>query len=131
MTILSLNHYTIRTTDWERSRRFYEEVVGLRSGERPPFDFPGYWLYAEDGNPVLHLVGIDAAAAKYLGAASASQGGGAIDHIAFLCADHDAVKQRLDRLKIAHDHRTVPLIALRQLFLHDPDGIKLELNFPV
>ena len=121
MTILSLNHYTVRTADWERSRRFYEEVVGLTAGERPPFDFPGHWLYAADGNPVLHLVGDRQAGGT---------GGAAIDHIAFLCRDFDEVADRLRRLAVPFEQRLVPRDGMRQIFLHDPDGVRLELNFP-
>ena len=30
----------------------------MRAGERPPFPFPGAWLYCGD-EPVVHLVGVD------------------------------------------------------------------------
>jgi len=46
--IQSLNHFSIRTTDLDASRRFYEEVLGLRVGPRPAFPFPGLWIYAGD-----------------------------------------------------------------------------------
>lgn len=134
MSVQSLNHYTIRTTDLERSRRFYEEVVGLKSGDRPPFDFPGLWLYAADGVAVLHLVGIDPQAgdglADYLGDKSAETGGGAIDHIAFVCRDFTEVKRKLAERNIPFRARQVPLIAMDQIFITDPEGVTLELNFP-
>lgn len=123
MTILSLNHYTVRTMALEPMRHFYEEVVGLVSGDRPPFDFPGYWLYGGDGTAVLHLIGV----AEKPGGAN---GSGAIDHIAFLCRDADAVRTKLRSMNVPFQERVVPMVGMLQLFLLDPEGIKLELNFP-
>jgi catechol 2,3-dioxygenase-like lactoylglutathione lyase family enzyme len=134
MSVLSLNHYTIRTADLERSRRFYEEVVGLRSGDRPPFNFPGLWLYSADGVAALHLVGVGPGdgLADYLGAKTESDsiGGGAIDHIAFMCRDLEGVRAVLQKRAVPFRERTVPLINMAQIFLEDPEGITLELNFP-
>jgi catechol 2,3-dioxygenase-like lactoylglutathione lyase family enzyme len=134
MSVLSLNHYTIRTTDLERSRRFYEEVVGLKSGDRPPFNFPGLWLYSADGVAALHLVGIvpGDGLADYLGAKAGGSaiGGGAIDHIAFMCSDLEGVRASLQRIGVPFRERTVPLIDMAQIFLEDPEGVTLELNFP-
>jgi catechol 2,3-dioxygenase-like lactoylglutathione lyase family enzyme len=134
MTVLSLNHYSIRTTDLERSGRFYQDVLGLSPGPRPPFSFPGLWLYGGDGTALLHLIGVspgdNAVLADYLGEGSNARGGGAIDHIAFFCADFDLVKHRLTELQVAFRERQVPLLALRQLFVTDPHGVVLELNFP-
>ena len=45
MEIKRIDHYSIRTLDVEASRRFYTEIIGLKVGPRPPFDFPGVWLY--------------------------------------------------------------------------------------
>ncbi len=54
MIIQKLDHYTLRTEHVEETRRFLEEVAGLRVGPRPAFQFPGYWLYAGD-TPLVHL----------------------------------------------------------------------------
>ena len=42
MPAVSLNHYTILVRDLERTKDFYEDVVGLTNGDRPPLAFPGY-----------------------------------------------------------------------------------------
>ena len=56
MPAQSLNHYTIKVRDLERTKDFYQDIVGLSVGERPPLPFPGYWLYC--GNvPTVHLIG--------------------------------------------------------------------------
>ena len=122
MHILNLNHYNIRTHELEKTRQFYEEVAGLRVGDRPPFDFPGYWLYGGDDTPILHLVGVDQPTGRHEGA---------MDHIAFQCVDLDGMKRKLDKLGVEYQQRTVAMGQVTQLFLTDPHGIRLELNFPV
>ena len=49
-----LDHYNVSTRKLGDTVRFYEDILGLVNGPRPPFDFPGAWLYS-DGHPVLHL----------------------------------------------------------------------------
>ena len=54
MPATKLDHINIRTTQPEATRDFFVDVVGLRDGERPPFNFGGYWLYAGE-QAVIHL----------------------------------------------------------------------------
>lgn len=131
VTVEALNHYSVRTADIRRSRDFYVEVLGLVQGERPPFPFPGYWLYCGD-SAVVHIVGQgeDRGLDDYLGAAEPTPGGGSLDHIAFSARGLAQMRARLQRLQVPYRERTVPLLGLRQLFITDPDGITLELNFP-
>ena len=119
MTIDGLDHVTIATSDLEASRRFYVETLGLRDGERPAFDFPGAWLYC-GAAPVVHLVARGGPAATTAGA---------VDHVAFRARGLAAVVERLRERGVAHSLRTVPGRGLRQVFLHDPDGVKIELSF--
>src|SRR4051794_41767581 len=44
MPLTELNHYLVRTSDLERARRFYCELLGFGGMPRPDFPFPGYWL---------------------------------------------------------------------------------------
>lgn len=93
MGIARLGHYSIRTRDLETSLHFYRRVLGFRAGYRPPFPFPGAWLYAggdESDFGVVHLIGEDEGRGlrDYLGAReSLCSGNGAIDHVAFLATD--------------------------------------------
>ena len=139
MAITKLAHYSIRTADLEASRRFYTEVLEFRVGFRPPFDFPGVWLYlgadeAEFG--VVHIIGIDpnddGALGNYLGErpAGGAPGTGTVDHIAFLARDWKGMRTRLDALGHGFRERTVPALGLHQVFVTDPSGVTLELNYP-
>jgi catechol 2,3-dioxygenase-like lactoylglutathione lyase family enzyme len=137
---LSLNHFSIRTTDLAASRRFYEGVLGLTVGPRPDFPFPGLWMYrgdhADAANAAVHLIGIDPSAPGGLGGylgerdPAALRGSGAVDHIAFFATGLAEMLSHLRALGIACRERTVPTLALHQLFLDDPDGVVIELNYP-
>ncbi len=137
---LSLNHYSIRTTELEATRIFYERVLGLVVGPRPDFPFPGLWMYRGDptqvANAVVHIIGMDANDPKglkdYLGERDAStlRGSGAIDHVAFFADGLADMLSHLRALGIPPRERTVPAIGLHQLFLDDPNGVVVELNYP-
>ena len=137
---LSLNHFSIRTTDLEASRRFYADVLGLTVGPRPDFPFPGLWMYRGDhanmANAAVHIIGINAAdpsgLIEYLGELDASSltGSGAVDHVAFFADGLGAMLKHLDALGVAFRERTVPSVGLHQLFLTDPSGVVIELNYP-
>ena len=124
MPARNLEHYTIRCRDLERTRDFYATVLGLTVGPRPSFTFGGYWLYCGD-TPVVHLVANEGA----VGAIDESASTGRLDHIAFRSEDFDAMVATLNTRNIVFRRNEIPGFRLRQLFLHDPDGILIELNF--
>ena len=147
MDIKRVDHYSIRTRDLERSQRFYTEVIGLNAGPRPPFDFPGYWLYS--GEPpadlhnsarnygLVHLMGWNpdkpSSLDAYVGArpdAVLEGGTGSLDHVAFAATGRVAMIDRCRKHGIEFIERAVPLLGLIQVFIKDPDGVTLELNFP-
>jgi catechol 2,3-dioxygenase-like lactoylglutathione lyase family enzyme len=136
----ALNHLSIRTTDLNATRVFYETVLGLTVGPRPDFPFPGLWLYNGDhahvANAMVHVIGIDPhdpeGLKQYLGDRDVSSlhGTGAVDHIALMATGLEAMLAHLQRLGVPCRERTVPTIGLHQLFLDDPSGLVIELNYP-
>jgi len=137
---LSLNHFSIRTLDLEATKFFYISVLGLKEGPRPEFPFPGFWLYQGSfdsyANAAVHIFGIDtketSGVSQYLGARDESsvQGSGALDHVAFFATELAEMLERLKGLNIDVLRRDVPGLGLHQLFLDDPNGIVIELNYP-
>ncbi len=137
---LALNHFSIRTTDMEATRVFYEAALGVTVGPRPPFPFPGMWLYNgshdQVANALVHVIGIDLndpeGLKQYLGDRDLSslKGSGAVDHIALFDTGLEAKLAHLAKLGIVVRERTVPAIGLHQLFLDDPNGVVIELNYP-
>lgn len=140
MPVERLDHYSIRTTDLEASRYFYTTVLGFQVGPRPPFDFPGLWIYAGEpaagSNGVVHIIGIDptdpVGLKAYLGDKDPSplSGSGTVDHIAFAATGLADMRRRCERLLITTRERTVPALGLHQVFLEDPSGVTIELNYP-
>ncbi len=140
MSNLSLNHFSIRSLEIEKTTDFYSKLLGLTVGPRPEFPFPGVWLYNGDesswANAVLHLIAIDRndpnGLKQYLGERDPSSlyGSGAVDHIAFFATGLEEKINLLKELKISYRERTVPVIGLHQIFLDDPNGIVIELNYP-
>lgn len=121
MRINRIDHFNIRTRDLDRLCEFYTQVLALEIGDRPPFDSPGVWLYA-GGHPILH-VGV------------AEDRGGDVDDT--LPLDHIALETeglvdavaRLDKAGIEYRMVDVPGREMKQIFVRDPDGVALELNF--
>ena len=140
MAIQRLDHYSIRTPDLEASLRFYTEIMGFTPGPRPPFDFPGYWLYNDvpypESNGVVHLIGLDPdnpeGLAAYLGDRDPESlvGTGTFDHMAFLATNVQDMRARLRKNKQPWREREVPSLKILQVFLEDPSGVTLELNYP-
>ena len=134
MALDRLDHYSIRTTDLDTTRNFYVEVLGLAEGYRPSFDFPGHWLYCGE-RAVVHLIGIDPDGGQglvdFLGDRSAdnSSGAGALDHIAFRATDLAGLKTKLETRDIECRERTIPDLDLHLVFIEDPNGITIELNY--
>jgi catechol 2,3-dioxygenase-like lactoylglutathione lyase family enzyme len=135
-----LAHYSVRAKNLEASTAFYTEALGLCVGPRPPFGFPGVWLYlaqdeARSEHGCVHLIGDGDAAARdgYLGSRPNSDASetGALDHIAFFASDWPACRERLDALGVRHTQRLVPILGVLQVFLADPDGVRIELNYDV
>ena len=137
---MTLNHFSIRTLDLAACERFYCDALGLIVGPRPAFQFPGLWLYAGDtsvwANAVVHIIGIDRddpeGLKAYLGDRDEAslQGTGAVDHVAFFTTGLAETRARLQRLGVPSRERTVPSIGLYQVFVDDPNGVVVELNFP-
>ena len=122
MTILCIDHVTIRTDRATETVRFYETFIGLKTGPRPDFGVPGHWLYAGD-RPVVHIIGDDARSDAL------PAGSGRIDHIALRGSDAAAVRARLQAQGQAVREGVVPGSGDVQLFLTDPNGIRVELVF--
>jgi catechol 2,3-dioxygenase-like lactoylglutathione lyase family enzyme len=120
MTAHAMNHFTILAEDLRQTCDFYRDLLGLTEGYRPDMGFPGAWLYAGE-TALLHVV-----AKKPLPA----QRAGVLDHMAFsasgLAETVTMLKQRGIQYRLGRQVET----GTWQLFLHDPNGAKVELDFP-
>jgi len=142
--VTKLDHCNIRTLDLPATIGFYSDVLELKSSFFPGASDRGAWLYDSTDRPVIHLVAVDpgdpaGSIAAIRGMRGDGQGGefdpsmlkgsGAIDHIAFECSDYDDMEGKLQSLDLSFTRNHVESIGLRQLFVNDPNGITVELNF--
>ncbi len=131
MTVTAMEHVLVLSDDIESTREFYCSVVGLTVGERPPLEFPGYWLCAGD-TPCMHVAERAAylkhAARLGLTIAEGPSGSGPVDHIAFNASDYDSVAAKVQASGVPAVRNTVPAGGPRQFFLDDPNGVRIEIN---
>jgi len=121
--ILSINHIQlVAEKDLViQLRNFYCDVVGLTEGFRPTFERFGFWLYIGDKD-VIHLI-------------TPKEGDGrssrksSFDHVAFKTNDYESVLKKLNALNIPFEEKSIPGMAAYQIFLRDPAGNRVELNF--
>jgi catechol 2,3-dioxygenase-like lactoylglutathione lyase family enzyme len=120
MAIASIHHISITAPQQliDEVAQFYTAVLGLTEGYRPDFGVPGNWLYQDD-HPLVHLLALD----------NEPGSNGHFDHIAFLCTDLTAMIEKLQSHDIEYSVFKMPELNQTQLFITDPAGIKVELNF--
>ena len=134
MPLSHIEHFLVAADDIDATRDWYARILGMKSGPHPDFGFPVHWMYIGDVD-VVHI-GPSAKMAgaiqkQYLGRTSekSEQGTGAIDHIAFRATGLRGMLEHLRKEKVHFTQRRANGQALFQLFFHDPNGIKIELNF--
>ena len=120
MAVRAFQHVNTRSADVERTKEFYVRL-GLRVGDRPPFASRGYWLYLGD-EPVLHLVQRPDGQPHH-------DGSGNVDHVAFAATDLDGTRRALRDAGLPFREALVPRDNTVQIFVQDPDGLTVELNF--
>lgn len=126
MSATAVNHFTILTDDLPTTLDFYAEHLDLAPGARPPFAFPGAWLYSRRADlatatAILHIVA---------GRERQQLVPGVIDHMAFSASGLIEAVTRLKARGIAYDLRRLPgEFNVWQLFFLDPNGARVELDF--
>ena len=133
MPLSHMEHFLLQTEDIEATKDWYVNVLGLRVGPCPDFKFPVYWLYLGERD-VLHITtggkNVSDNRKNYVGQESqATRGTGVIDHIAFRASGLAAIIDTLKRNNVEFKERQGDDQGLYQLFLFDPNGVKVELNF--
>ena len=121
--ILSINHIQL-VAEKElvlKLRDFYCNVVGLAEGLRPAFERFGFWLYIGDKD-VIHLITPKEGDARSLQKSS-------FDHVAFKTDNYQGVLKKLKALNIPFQEKPIPGMSAHQIFLRDPAGNRVELNF--
>ncbi|MEE9607318.1 MAG: VOC family protein [Myxococcota bacterium] len=119
MIARSVHHISFAVRDLDRSRHFYEEILGLAPIARPDLGLPGAWYRA--GEAEVHLIAtpdgveIGQPAPKLTPLAN---------HNAFAIDDYDKVVAFLKSkdIEVLETHAEAG-----QLWIRDPDGNVIEL----
>ena len=121
MAVSGMNHFTILTDNLDATLAFYKEHLDFSPGARPPFKFPGAWLYAAGGSDaILHVIA---------GRQKKDLVKGVLDHMAFTAQDLAGAVAKLKAHGIDYELRKLPAYGTWQLFFVDPNGAKVELDF--
>jgi len=109
MPVSELNHYFVRANDLEQTKDFYCDVLGFQVMPRPSFPFPGYYLGTPKNAVTDHA--------------------GVVDHIAFVATEPGGFIRRFKERGLDFQPRSLPEFDLYQIFVKDPNGLTIELNF--
>ncbi|AXI61769.1 hypothetical protein DLD99_15235 [Pseudomonas kribbensis] len=112
----TFDHLAFNTADGQALQDAFGALLGLTPGRRPPFPFPGRWLY-QDRQALVHVIeqpALDEAA---------------LSHIAFR-TDEDAavVLKRVQGSGLPYQLAQVPEDGIWQIFVQMPGGLVLELD---
>jgi len=121
MAISGLDHINIDTAKPDETIAFYQDVLGLenRPQDRPDFGFPGAWLFLGD-TALVHL--------NFIEDDGRSEHRSAFNHIAFEGSDFAGTCALLEEQAITYRSSQRPEINLAQIFVDDPNGVRVEIN---
>jgi len=119
MQLNRLDHVNVVTANLDAMVAWYTDILGMKSGKRPSFPFPGAWMYAGE-HAVLHLVGADDQPKSI---------DPRIEHFAISASGLDELVARLDERGIEFGMNTVPDLPIIQINVHDCDGNHIHIDF--
>ena len=133
MPITEFDHYTVRSKDTDASWAFYEQALGLNVRKREGFSVPAF-IVSIGTREVVHVFQASAEMeAIFSSMPSADQVAGwttgRLHHVEFWATDVVAMRARLADHHVEVIERTLP--DKHQLHMTDPDGIQVNLNFPL
>ena len=125
MKIEKFDHVNVRTKQLDILIEWYTRVLGMKSGKRPNFPFPGAWMYAgNDAQAMVHLVGIEGDDAV------GSEVRLKLEHFAFAATGLAEFEARLKQDGVEYNRVDNDIVGLIQVNLWDPDGNHIHVDFP-
>jgi catechol 2,3-dioxygenase-like lactoylglutathione lyase family enzyme len=125
-----LDHVNVQTLKLAATVAFYRDVIGLEQRDPPGLD-PKLvqWMHGADGHALVHISTVGSLLADGEGF---REGGktGAVHHVALNCWGHDAMVATIEKHALPYRLNYVAVVDLKQIFVEDPNGVLLELNYP-
>ena len=131
MAVAGLDHVNIVTDRLEETVAFYTRLLGLERGTSPAsgMGMSGAWLHVAGGGPaIIHLIGHDPARHDPDGIVPGRQTG-SFNHVALVCSGFAEVKARVAEMGLEAKIYDRSFGDARQIFVHDPNQVRVELNF--
>lgn len=132
MTVLSLDHVNLRTRNVARTLDFFRNVLEMEVVPPPGranTDEAG-WILDDSGLAIVHVGSLSLPYPSDTFDPPVEPGGrGPVHHVALSCTGYEEMKKRFKTRDLVFAENEVPQISLRQLFVQEPSGIMLELNF--
>jgi catechol 2,3-dioxygenase-like lactoylglutathione lyase family enzyme len=132
MPVAGIDHINIVTEKLDETADFYAQLLGLSRGSPPGMaaasGFSGAWMFDETGAAIVHLVGYNADryAAEGIVPGDAT---GSVHHVALRCHDFAGILARAEAMGAEPRVNDRRFGDLRQIFVLDPNNVRLELNF--
>lgn len=124
MNIGKLDHVNLRTNKLNDMIDWYSTILGMESGDRPNFPFPGAWLYAGD-QAAVHLVDVDGDP----GAGSETEL--KIEHFALSASGRLTFEANLKQNAEAFETVTLQDVGIVQYNIWDPEGNHIHIDFQI
>lgn len=136
MPITMFDHYTLRCVDVDATAAFYKRIMGFRVEKLDAFAFPMRLLFLGE-QAIVHLLGAGPALDEFLARPAPShveglqKKTGNMEHVAFNGTGLLEFKKRLDDAGLRYTQRQLDGYGVAQFLLDDPDGVEIEVNFPL
>ncbi|WP_433590024.1 hypothetical protein [Pseudomonas koreensis] len=112
----TFDHLAFNTADGQNVQDSFGQLLGLTPGRRPPFPFPGRWLY-QDEHALVHVIEQPTFSET------------ALSHIAFRSDESaQSVLQRVRDSGLPYQVAQVPEEGIWQIFVQMPGGLVIELD---
>jgi len=121
MSAATLDHVNIHTRDPAGTARFFADLLGLTITPGPAGLERNPWLRDGAGHPAVHI--------QLSERGDGAAGTGPLDHVAFRCAGYPEMLERVRAAGLPHRLNHIPDLAIRQIFVAEPNGVQIELNF--
>ena len=145
MAVRRLDHCNVLTPDLAATVAFYTELLEMKVGPPPSGDIGRTaWIYDDEGTAILHVQSVDPSQPEVkFGDIRRRLGNlidrldmdrlkdtGSIEHVALQCTGYDRLKKRCEDRGTTVRTNLVQRTGVRQIFIRDPNGVILALNFP-
>ena len=119
MKLKRFDHVNVRTANLDGMVEWYDRVLGMKTGKRPDFPFPGAWVYLDDV-AILHLVGQDDEPAAL---------DPKLEHFAISAEGLSEFVAHMEANKVEYELADVPGFGITQVNIWDPDGNHIHIDF--